>query len=169
MAYMVSHSYSFDLENDRSLIAPLVGFLQEGVSQLGICDESEQMRVGIALDEALVNALYHGNLEVGSELREGDGEAYHQLIEQRIKEAPYCGRRVTLHATLSKEEAVFEVIDEGPGFDPATLPDPTDPANLDRVSGRGILLMRTFMDDVQYNEVGNSVKMTKRKASGVVE
>ena len=55
----------------------------------------------------------------------------------------------------------YVIRDEGPGFDPATLPDPTDPANLDRPCGRGLLLMRTFMDDVGYNRSGNEVTLIK--------
>ena len=55
--------------------------------------------------------------------------------------------------------------DEGEGFDPATLPDPTDPANLEKASGRGILLMRTFMDEIVYNNQGNSVLLTKHRRS----
>jgi len=54
------------------------------------------------------------------------------------------------------------VRDEGSGFDPAALPDPTAPANLERVSGRGVLLLRTFMDEVIYNELGNAVTLVKR-------
>jgi len=57
------------------------------------------------------------------------------------------------------------VRDEGPGFDPASLPDPTDPANLDRPCGRGMLLMRTFMDNVIYNDRGNEVTLFKERES----
>ena len=53
--------------------------------------------------------------------------------------------------------------DDGPGFDVSTLPDPTDPANLERPSGRGVLFMRTFMDDVRYNPTGNCVTLLKRR------
>ena len=59
-------------------------------------------------------------------------------------------------------EAVFVVRDEGPGFDPNSLPDPTDPENLLKPSGRGIMLIRTFMDAVSFNEKGNEVTMVKR-------
>jgi anti-sigma regulatory factor (Ser/Thr protein kinase) len=64
-------------------------------------------------------------------------------------------------------EATFVIQDEGPGFDPASLPDPTDPENLDKVSGRGLLLMRTFMDEVSYNDRGNQVTMIKRTVADI--
>ena len=122
MDFMVHNEFEFELDNDRNLIAPLVGYLQEGISRLKICGESDQMRIGIALDEALVNALYHGNLELSSDLRESDGEAYQELAEQRSTQPPYRDRRIHVQAKLDPAEALFIVRDEGPGFDPSCLP-----------------------------------------------
>ena len=155
-------NYEFVLENDCTLFSPLVAYLQEGVAQMGLCTQADCLRVGIALEEALANALYRGNLEVDSELREADDKAYHALVTRRCREAPYQDRRIHVEVSLSPEEAIFVIRDEGPGFDPATLPDPRDPANLERPSGRGVLLMRTFMDEVAYNEAGNEIRLTKR-------
>ena len=64
---------------------------------------------------------------------------------------------------ISPSQAIYVVRDEGPGFDPSSLPDPTDPANLDRPCGRGMLLMRTFMDNVIYNDKGNEVTLFKQR------
>jgi anti-sigma regulatory factor (Ser/Thr protein kinase) len=58
---------------------------------------------------------------------------------------------------------VFCIRDEGPGFDWSTLPDPRDPENLGRVGGRGLLLVRTFMDEVHFNEKGNQIILVKRR------
>lgn len=163
----LSHSeFSFSLENDRSLIAPLVSYLQDSLDRMGLCDEGDRIRVGVALEEALVNALYHGNLEVSSELREQDTAAYYALADVRARQDPYRGRRIHVRARMHGPEAVFVVRDEGPGFDPDGVPDPTDPENLDKVSGRGLLLMRTFLDEVSFNEAGNEVTMVKRVAKG---
>lgn len=165
MMKCITHAKAtFELENDNELIAPLVGYLQDSVTQLDICDEAERVRIGVALEEALTNALYHGNLEVGSELREDDFNAYYSLAKERTSLAPYAERRVRVETNLSHDEAVFVIRDEGPGFDPSTLPDPTDPVNLEKLSGRGVLLMRTFMDEVIFNDAGNQVTMIKRRA-----
>ncbi len=66
-----------------------------------------------------------------------------------------------MSATLTRDSATFVIRDEGNGFDPATLPDPTDPANLGKVSGRGLLLIQTFMDRVEHNAKGNQITMIK--------
>ena len=126
-----------------------------------LCDEADRTRIGVALEEALSNSIYHGNLEVSSQLRESDDHRYHDLIAARRHEPPYCKRHIKVEAFISSERAEFVIEDEGAGFNVENLPDPTDPANLDRVSGRGVLLMRTFMDEVQFNKKGNRVRLVK--------
>jgi len=162
MGCLAKSNCEFVLENDSALFAPLVSYLQDGITHLGLCGEADRTRVGVALEEALSNALYHGNLEVGSELRDVDDRTYDELVRERTRRPPYSQRRIRVRAELSPEKAVFVIRDEGPGFDPATLPDPTDPQNLEKASGRGILLMKTFMDAVEFNEVGNGVSLTKQ-------
>ncbi|HUY91332.1 MAG TPA: response regulator [Pirellulales bacterium] len=154
--------YSFVIDNDPSLIAAVVDHLQEHVVRLGVCDETERIRVGIALEEALVNAVYHGNLELSSELRESDIDVYYALAEERRQEEPYRSRVVHIDAAMSRHEATFVVRDSGSGFDPSALPNPADPENLEKLSGRGLLLIRTFMDEVRYNPSGNEITMVKK-------
>ena len=156
--------YEFVLENDLGLLFSLVGFLREAIERMGGHEQNEQLRLGIALEEALLNAYYHGNLEVKSELREIDHQAYFDLAKQRTQEPPYCDRRIFVRARISKKGVTYVIRDEGPGFDHSKIPDPTDPANIDRPCGRGLLLMRTFLDGVSYNERGNEVTLVKRHA-----
>jgi anti-sigma regulatory factor (Ser/Thr protein kinase) len=153
----------FCLDNDRSLVAPLVRYLEECTRQLGVCDEADRMRVGVAIEEALLNAIYHGNLEVASALREEDDESFYRQVEVRQSQSPYRERRLHVRVELTRDEARYVIRDEGPGFDLSILPDPTDPGNLGKVSGRGVLLMRTFMDDVLYNRGGSEVTLIKRR------
>ncbi len=116
----------------------------------------------MALEESLLNALYHGNLGIGSELRGEDDEAHQALIDKRLAEPPYCQRHIFLEAKLTAFQAVFVVRDEGHGFDAGNLPDPTDPENIELAGGRGVLLMRSFMVEVMFNEIGNEVTMVNR-------
>jgi CheY-like chemotaxis protein len=142
----------------------LVNHLQESLAQLRICDEAGRLRVGTALVEALVNAVDHGNLELDSKLRE-DGVSYRRLRQERLQLSPYCDRRVQVTARFTPHDATFVIRDDGPGFDPAMLPDPTDPENLTRPSGRGVMLIRTFMDEVHFNGAGNEITLVKRRSS----
>jgi anti-anti-sigma factor len=154
--------FQFALGNDPSLIPSLINHVQSLVSSVGLCDEASVIRVCIALEEAVRNALFHGNLELTSEQREGDAGEYQRLIDQRSATEPYASRRLEITVEVTPRSGRFVIRDYGPGFDPSKLPDPTDPANLERVSGRGLLLMRTFMDEVTFNATGNQVTMVKR-------
>jgi len=153
----------YTLDNDAELVPALIVQLQPYLVRFGICDAGGCVRVGIALEEAVSNAIHHGNLELSSALREEGTDSYDLLAQARRREAPFMHRRVRIRARFSHDEAVYIIRDEGPGFDPQAIPDPTDPANLDQVSGRGLLLMRSFMDEVAYNAVGNELTMVKRR------
>jgi CheY-like chemotaxis protein/anti-sigma regulatory factor (Ser/Thr protein kinase) len=155
----------FVLENDTSLVPPLISYIQETVScgqnKVG---ETELMRVGLALHEALINAMHHGNLEVGSELRRGSGEAYRKLLEERLQDPKYRDRRVSLTVEMSHEQLKLIVLDEGNGFNLSAVPDPTDAQNLIRLSGRGLYLIKTFMSEAFHNDRGNEVTLIMRFA-----
>ena len=163
LAHVRSTETTFSLENDPPLLAALASLLQETLAGLGLVDGTDQIRVGVALEEALLNAMYHGNLEVASELRQQGDEPFMRLARERRGVSPYRERRVHVTARLSPTEAVYVIRDEGPGFDPAALPDPTDPTNLEQASGRGLLLIRTFMDEVHHNPPGNQITLVKRR------
>ena len=155
---------TYELGNDLGLAHPLVQHLRRELGRLQWCDPTELMRIGVALDEAITNAIHHGNLEVDSGLREVSQEGFLELVETRRQQQPYSDRRVHLRATVTPAEARYIITDEGPGFDPAQLPDPDDPANLERLSGRGLLLIRAFMDEVHHNDTCNAITMVKRAA-----
>ena len=152
---------NFSLPNDPSILLSLVAHLQRTMCAMALFDDSVRLRIGVALEEALLNAAYHGNLEVSSKLREENHSQYYELARKRMSDDPYRSRRVSVEVELTPDYVEYIVEDEGPGFDPGELPDPTDPANLDRPCGRGLLLMRTFMDTLEYNDTGNRVRMRK--------
>ncbi len=160
---LVADECAFVVENDLTLICALVRYFHEGVRGVRLCDESDQMRMSIALEEALLNAYYHGNLEISSDLRERDDGGFEGLTRQRSQVPPYCDRRIHVRAKFSESGAKFVVRDEGAGFDVTQLPDLTDAENLLRSTGRGLLLMETFMDEIRFNSAGNEVTMIKRR------
>jgi CheY-like chemotaxis protein/anti-sigma regulatory factor (Ser/Thr protein kinase) len=137
----------------------LLGHLVRDLTQIGTFDETEILGVQTSLTEALRNAIDHGNLELDSELRESSDAEYRALGAERAQQEPYRDRRVHVTARLAPEEVAYVIRDEGVGFDISKLPDPRDPENLVRASGRGVLMMRMFMDEVTWNDSGNEVTM----------
>src|SRR5262249_54583268 len=133
LKYLDASETRFDLATDPALISPLVGYLTENLSRLGFGNESIRTQVGMALMEALSNAMIHGNLEVSSDLRDGSTRGYYQMIEQRRREEPYAHRRVRCIAHEAVGRIDYVIDDDGPGFDPASLPDPSSGEGLMRV------------------------------------
>jgi len=141
----------------------LIRYLREDLKRMNVCDPSRLLLVSTALSEALANAIDHGNLELDSKLRESGDDSYRRLGHERASQPPYRDRRVYVSARLTPLEARYVIRDEGRGFNPNTLPDPTDPENLLRASGRGVMLIRTFMDEVTFNATGTEITMVKRR------
>lgn len=106
--------------------------------------EDDVFAVHLAVEEALMNAIKHGN----------------RWEKQK---------RVHVRSELCDHFFRIEITDEGAGFDPAGVPDPTLDENLDLPSGRGLMLMRTFMSEVAYNALGNQVTMVKRRDASVAD
>ncbi|MEX0937748.1 MAG: response regulator [Pirellulales bacterium] len=162
--------FVFYLESDPTLIDPLVDLVQQIVVSMGICDAPGRLRVGVALEQAVLNAMVRGNLEISfdqsSEWREHKtGSIDLERLQQRRSQSPYRDRKVYVHAKITRDEARFVVRDEGPGFDVAIAERATDAKALEKHSGRGLVLMHHFMDEVRFNETGNEVTMVKRRGS----
>lgn len=154
------------LYNDRTLIRSAVGLLVNMLRCMPLGDETERMRTGVALEEALLNAYYHGNLEV-TRTAVGSERGFDAMAAERLSDKNYSSRRISILADISRERAVFVIRDDGTGFDPqpflSARGKPLD------VHHRGINLMSTIMDEVVYNAAGNEVTMSKRAVTGTVE
>ena len=112
---------------------------------LGLLEEhafpdKDTFGIKLALEEALVNAIKHGN---GMD----------------------PDKNVRVCCEINGERVLIVDDDEGEGFDPADVPDPTEDDNLEKPSGRGLMLMRAFMTRIEYNDRGNRVLLEKRKTS----
>lgn len=159
---LTAAEYQFTLENDTELIGQVVGQVEAAMKQMCLFDEAARMRVGVAVHEAVVNAMVHGNLEVSSDLKDGDWDAYLGAIAARRGTPPYSDRRVRVTVRTTRTALEIRVKDEGAGYNPAALPDPTDPCNIEKGCGRGLLLIRTFFDEVMHEAGGTEIVMVKR-------
>jgi len=158
------------LGNHDDEVPNVIARLEQPLTELGLLDDTMQMQISTALDEALVNAIIHGNLEISTEMRyEGTDEQFREIVQSRQQQAPYCNRNVTIIMEADRNEAKFTIRDQGVGFDVNSLPDPTDFSNLGECGGRGLLLINAFMDQVEHNDSGNEIVMLKRKADATDE
>jgi CheY-like chemotaxis protein len=160
---------SFVLGYEPDAVDAVISHLQSNLSRFDFCDETGLYQVSAALNEALHNALEHGNLEIDSSLRERSDAEYFGLRRQRMETPPYRDRRVRVEERLFPAEVSYVIADQGSGFDTSSVPDPTDPGNLLKPSGRGLMLMRTFMDEVTFNDAGNRVTLVKRRRADAPE
>jgi CheY-like chemotaxis protein len=160
--------FEFVLDNDPALVDPLVDLVQQMVAGMGLTDATGRFRVGAAIKEALLNAICRGNLEITFQetqecrvsLLEGKGE---DLVPKRRQESPYKDRQVHVAVSIDVNQARLVIRDDGNGFDPAQVPAAGQPGSLDPQTGRGLVLMRAFLDEVTFNSRGNEVTLVKRR------
>ncbi|MCB1023912.1 MAG: ATP-binding protein [Acidobacteria bacterium] len=126
----------FEVPSTIVLMHDILDYLMKRVEKLGVVNP-EQSNLFVALDEAFVNAVKHGNKFDTSKL-------------------------VKISVEISPQKASFTIEDEGDGFDVNTIPNPTDPENLFKASGRGVMFIYNIMDEVSYNERGNRLTMVKK-------
>jgi serine/threonine-protein kinase RsbW len=117
------------------------GLAEEILRRAEALGYSEDVRFAIrlAVEEAMINAIKHGN-----------------RFDRR--------KTLTVSADVGERLAAITITDQGPGFDPRTVPDPTADENLEKPCGRGIMLMRAYMDEVAFNPRGNAVRLVKHKS-----
>ena len=126
-----------------SAIESLCRELLDDVKTCGF-DEDGVFAIHLAMEEAFVNAVRHGN----------------KADEQRC---------ISVECFITPEKFDISISDEGSGFAPKTVPDPRCEENLYKSSGRGLLLMRSYMDVVEHNDVGNCVHMIKYRSNAEVD
>ena len=95
-------------------------------------------------------------------MEQTDRAAFQKMVEARSAEPTYQDRRIHVSWTITRDGLTVVVKDDGPGFDPASCANREENVDFDTVFGRGLLIMRTFMDEVRYNAAGNEVTLVKR-------
>ena len=125
------------VSNDLAATKPAEKAVLDEAARCGFC-ENTAFAIKLALEEAFTNAFRHGN-----------------KCDPR--------KHIIVRYEVTAEHIEIEVEDEGDGFDPNQVPDPTQPQFIDRPHGRGIMLMRAYLDAVEYNASGNTVRLLKRE------
>lgn len=170
----VKSQLTVELDNDPALIAPLVDLVQKMLTDMKFCDAPERLHLGIALEEALLNAFCHGSLALPAEqVQQARAELSQGRVAPCIQERwdhPSCqNRKVFVEVQIGRQEARFVVRDQGAGFTQVAIPERRDPKTLERGQGRGLVLMRHFMDEVAFNAKGNEVTLVKYRTQQLDE
>ena len=126
-----------ELPNDIRSIGAAVDYVMERCAACSEHASKLDLNFRVGLTEALSNAMLYGNCEDPA-------------------------KRVRVEVLVAGSKITARITDEGTGFDPDEVPDPTTPANVVKTSGRGIYLMRSLLDEVTFNEQGNSVTLVLR-------
>lgn len=152
--------FKFELDNDASLIPALVDLTQQTMKGIADCESVERLRIAVCLEQALLNALYHGNLEVGHSypIPAGDElpeDGLQQIIQERMNDPLYNNRKIKVLVQIKRQRVSFIVRDDGKGFD--------HKHQVENITegGRGLVLIRHFMDEVSFNDSGNEITMTR--------
>lgn len=154
--------FHFKLDNDLSLIPPLVGMIQQMAMGMCVLDIDNCTRLGIAVDEAISNAMCHGNLELSEEDMAYVRSHLHDqrpihMVEERRKQAPYDERWVNVACLITKDGVKISVRDDGSGFEVNTVPQGD--------GRRGITLIQNLVDKASFNEAGNELTLVKRAST----
>jgi anti-sigma regulatory factor (Ser/Thr protein kinase) len=142
-------------------IEPIVLALRRQALDAGVCDEDRANRLAVALTEAITNAIVHGNLELETGLKERDEGAFRRALDQRTADLDYASRIVDVRFECLPDRCVWTVTDQGAGFDVEAVlarleaDDPT----ID-LCGRGIPIMRAFVDGIGWDEGGRRIRLT---------
>lgn len=168
MACMQGIECSFLLDSDPALVRPLVDFAQQALRGVPLTDAAGRIRIAIALEEALLNAIYHGVLKVPPsemvDIRAGfPSEGLTELIKQNQVDLLSGNRKVIVEICITAFEAKFVIRDRGAGFDPVVISSGDGSDRFERGRNRGLTLIRSLADEVLYNEAGNEVTLLKRR------
>ena len=155
------------IPNEVSLINMISYQLTRNLLPMGFCNKTTAENISLALKEAITNAMFHGNLEISSVIREQEGmKGFNEEIDKRKDDLIYKDRKVKIVCEKNLEYIEYSIEDEGPGFNYSSVPDPREPENFFKNSGRGLLIISVHFDEVYWNDRGNCIYLKKRRITG---
>lgn len=162
-AFLLQQGKLFELPPDPGALPRVLPHLTQGAVEMGVVEAHDLIHVEVALQEALLNAIVHGSLELSGRLP-ADRAALEALCRKRREEAPFDRRVVRVGVDLDPAALRVVIEDQGPGFDVAAVLARRG-APGDGLLGRGLFLMRSFMDEVTFEEGGRRVVLLRGRGS----
>lgn len=162
-AYLLQQTKLFELPPDPGVLPRVLPHFTQGAVELGVITTQDLIHVEVALQEALLNAILHGSLELTGRLPQ-DRAGLDAVCRTRREDPAFAGRVVRASVELEADGLRVVIEDQGPGFDvDAVLSRRSDAAN--GLLGRGLFLMRSFMDEVAFEEGGRRVELVRARGS----
>ena len=162
--YCQDEEQNYTIPNNLAVTELLIRRLTDGVARRATAEELADVRIG--LQEILINAVEHGNLDISFNEKAAAMETgrLSDLVRSRRDDPRFSNRRVQVHYQLRGNEVRYRVTDDGIGFDHRKMlrRDVTTNADARRLHGRGLALALAMFDEVTFNEAGNSVSLRKR-------
>jgi DNA-binding response OmpR family regulator len=161
MSLLTGRSTSLTMPSDPRLLSKVVAYLARELCNQYPSYEFPLTEIKLALYEALANALEHGNLEITYAEKTAameSSQGIHGLIAERLEDPRFASRQIHITVSYEADQAIYAVRDEGPGFDPKPVIE-RGVADTSALHGRGITLIRHYMDDTSWNETGNEIRM----------
>jgi anti-sigma regulatory factor (Ser/Thr protein kinase) len=147
-------------------IAPTIDYLMQRASQSGAVHPGRATKIMLALNEALTNSIIHGNLGISSRLKDEDDSLFAQMVASRCADPAYALRMVEIRTSYDGRVARWSLTDQGEGFDFSEALRQLDSGGFDplRVSGRGMLMIRAFTDEMRYEENGRRLVLALHRS-----
>ena len=160
---VMAEAFHWSIPSRPELIEKTVMALKDRAEHCGICNEERVTGLVISLTEAITNAMVHGNLEIDSDVRERTDGEYGRMLANRCADPKYSEREVQVDVHWDGNRCEWTISDHGHGFDVEEVLKKLDTDEVSELaSGRGILLMRAFMDEVQWRAGGREIRMSMK-------
>jgi len=159
--YITQHSYTMEIGNDIKMIPYIINHLIESIETIYRDDETMGIRLG--LDEIIINAIEHGNLNITYTEKTNaiKNNSFEKLQISRMEAPEYVNKKVKISFELQKGYCEWIIKDQGKGFNPSLIPNPILTETSDSLHGRGIFITQFQFDEMEYSEGGTKVRLRK--------
>ncbi len=159
------------IKNNLSLVPKATNIILNFCYAVGFRNLDTYSKISICLHEMITNAIEHGNCEIGYNLKTNiinQNLNIVDIVKERASLPENTEKRVRVRYNINSKRAVITVADEGRGFNSTDIPNPLNEENVFMVHGRGIMMTRTFVDQMSYNAKGNKVRLVFHNESDIL-
>jgi YesN/AraC family two-component response regulator len=167
--HIALETVQMEIPTDFDYLNRVINFIFSHLKARWLVGAEDLHDVKVCLYEGLYNALEHGSLGINEEekstLLEHGQASYREFLMQRMQQEPYKSKIINVQLDITGDDMRVKIVDDGPGFDFKNRMGHMNSEELFRSSGRGLLLISSLMDEVEFNDTGNEITMRKLRSS----